>query len=59
MNLSITRSQSTSVPSTIAAGWRHLRVMFRPDHIGGPITYCRSAVRASPTGTRAGCDRRP
>jgi hypothetical protein len=38
MNLSTTRSQSTSVLSTIAAGWRHLRVMFRPDHIGGPIT---------------------
>jgi len=38
MNLSITQSQSTSVLNTIATGWRHLRAMLRPDHIGGPIT---------------------
>ena len=38
MNLSITSSQFTSVLETIAAGWRHLRAMFRPDHTGGRIT---------------------
>ena len=38
MNLPITPIQSTSVLSTIAAGWRQLRALFRPDHIGGGIT---------------------
>ncbi len=38
MNLSITSSQSTSVLETIAAGWRHLRAMLRPDRIRGRIT---------------------
>ena len=48
MNLSTTRSQSTSVLSTIAAGWRHLRVMLRPDHIGGRHHLCRSAGQRLP-----------